>query len=140
MIKSFFAFAKLAALVVLSTLAMTMPAQAKSCTPGASAAFFQPIPTWYHYLELDENCEVKKFDIPGDINKVAIAVIEILLRVSGIIAFGYVVFGGFKYVLSRGNSSETAKARQTIIDAVIGIAITSIATVLVGFLGRALSQ
>lgn len=124
--------------------AMSVPggvayAQSNNCGPSG-LGLISSFPTWYKYLELDGNCEVQDFEVPGDIWKIALAVVEMLLRIAGMVATGYVVYAGFKYVMSRGNPQEAAKARQTIIDAVIGIAIASIATVLVSFIGRTLTR
>lgn len=126
--------------VVVSLSLMTVPVYA-ACGAGDGASFLTTFPTWYEYLTLDEaTCEVKDFNMPGDIWKIALALIEILLRVAGMVALAYTIWGGFRFVLSRGNPSEAAKARQTIIDALIGLAIASIATVLVAFLGKALAK
>ncbi len=117
----------------------TVPVRA-ACE-AADRSVFELIPTWYKYLDLDPaTCEFNSFSIPGDIWKIALAGVEIILRIAGLVATGFVIFAGFKYVLSRGNPAEAAKARQTIIDAVIGVAISSIATVLVAFLGRILTR
>ena len=105
----------------------------------ASAGPFEIFPRWYKYLTLDGECNVTDFQ-PGDVGLIAIAIIEILLRVAGFVAFIFVTYAGFKYVLSRGNPSEAAKARQTLIDAIIGIIIATSASVLVSFLGRTLSR
>jgi hypothetical protein len=118
--------------------AQTTSASACQTRAKDGMSFLFQFPTWYKYLELNSNCEVADFKVPGDIWLVAIAVVEILLRVAGLVAFGFTVWGGFKYVMSRGNPSEASKARQTIIDAIIGIAITTIATVLVAYIGKAL--
>lgn len=128
------------ATVALITTAATGPALAAGCGAGDGSSFLKLIPTWHEYLEKDANCEIADFQFPGDIWKVAIAVIDIILRFAGIIAFGFIVKAGFTYTLSRGNPQEAAKARQSIIDAAIGIAVTSVATLLVAFLGRALTK
>lgn len=110
------------------------------CHEASGAGVFDLIPTWHKYLDHGPNCEISDFAFPSDVWKVGLAIVEIVLRIAGMIAVGYVIWAGFKFVLSRGNPSEAAKARQTIIDAVIGAVIASLATVLVGFLGRALVQ
>ena len=118
------------------------PVVRAACDGGnanADSGAFEIFPRWYKYLDLDENCNVTEFN-PGDVGLVGIAVLEILLRVAGMVAFFYTVWAGFKYVMSRGNPSEAAKARQTLIDAIIGIAIASVASALVSFLGRTLAR
>lgn len=110
-----------------------------NCAPEGIGGFV--LPTWHKYLQTaGGTCEVTKFDVPGDIWKVALALVEIVLRVGGLVAMIFVIYGGFKYVLSKGNPSDAAKARQTIIDAAIGVGIASLATVLIAFLGKELTK
>jgi cbb3-type cytochrome oxidase subunit 3 len=128
------------ATVLLSGLVTAPVLAGDNCAPDGIGGF--AFPTWHKYLETSAPpaCEIESFEIPGDVWKVGLAVVEMVLRIAGLVAMIFVIYAGFKYVLSRGNPSEAAKARQTIIDAVIGIGIASIATVLVGFLGSRLTQ
>lgn len=135
------AIMKSLAVVATTSMLLTTPVHAAACGAGDGASFLKAFPTWYEYLELDPTtCEVKNFQMPGDLWKVGLAIVAILLRVAGMIAVGYTIYGGFKFVLSKGNPTEAAKARQTVIDAIIGMAIASIAIVFVGFLGRTLTR
>ncbi len=113
---------------------------------------------WYHFLpagEIDDGtyhhkCDVRCFNIvdtnppnscgqiKSDVPYVLIAVIDDLLRIAGLVAVGFVLFGAFKYVGSQGSPEGTAQAQSTVINALIGLAITSIAVVLVNFLGNSL--
>lgn len=120
----------------------TMPVRAgDNCAPSG-LGIFTTFPTWHKYLETSAppSCEIEDFQVPEDIWKIGLAVVEMVLRIAGIVATVFVIYAGFKYVMSRGNPQEAAKARQTIIDAVIGVAISSVATVLVAFLGSRLTQ
>ena len=110
-----------------------------NCGAGAGSSFFKLIPTWHQYLDKDANCDIDRFNIPGDLWKVGLAAVDIILRIAGVVAFVAIVKAGFAFVLSRGNPSEVAKARQSIIDALIGVAIASVATLLVAFLGNTLT-
>ena len=137
--------ALLAVMFSVLTLSAVMPAAhaLASCPTASDRSFFTLIPTWYEYLQTDEvdgSCVVSKFDIPGDVWKILLAVVDIILRIAGVVAVVFVIRAGFAYVLSRGNPSEAAKARQMIIDALIGVGIASIATVLVAFLGTVLTR
>lgn len=51
-------------------------------------------------------------------------VVELALAVAAGIAFIVLVLAGFKYVRSRGNASDTAKAKNAIIYSLIGLVIT----------------
>jgi hypothetical protein len=59
-------------------------------------------------------------------------ILQIVFGVLGAISVFFVVFGGFKFVLSNGDPSEAAKARQTIIYAVVGLVVAVLAEAIVG--------
>ena len=123
----------------------------RDCDPTLSDSnLFLGMPHWYEYLKKgkqlqESNGAVVSTCTPqltedgdgvlsiGDIWLIALAVVGILLRLAGIAAFFMVLFGGFKYITSQGNSDDTKSARQTIINAFIGIVITIIASVSVSF-------
>lgn len=53
--------------------------------------------------------------------------------IAGLLAVAFVAFGGLKYVLSNGDSNAVAQAKNTILYALIGLAVTILASVLVNF-------
>ena len=81
---------------------------ATACTPThGSGGGLLGFPTWYKYLggeEIADKCSVV-FDFPDDIGKILLAVVEILLRVAGMVAVGFVIYGGFQYMLSQGDKN-----------------------------------
>lgn len=99
------------------------------------------IPTWYKYLD-DEppggecNLSINSFE---DALPIGLALLEALLTVGGVVAVGMVFIGGFKYVLSQGEPDKAAGGRKTVINAVIGLIITILATRIVAFVGSRLS-
>lgn len=105
------------------------------------------IPTWYKYLEgaedpNDRTCRLMMdFDTNSANSLVSIgfAVVEIMLFVAGIVAVAFIVYGGFKYVISQGNPDSTKSAKDTILNAVIGLVIAILATAIVRFVGAELS-
>lgn len=60
-------------------------------------------------------------------------VINILLYIAGIIAVIYVVIAGFRYVTSNGDSGAITKAKNTVIYALIGLAVAVMAYAIVNF-------
>ncbi len=70
---------------------------------------------------------------PADSNTLQI-IINTVMAIAGAIAVLTVVIAGFRFVTSRGNPSETAKARNAIIFAVIGLAILILAFPIVNFI------
>lgn len=103
------------------------------------------LPTWYKYLVLAGKME----DVNGrcatvvdlevaDLALILLAVLDIVLRLAGLVAVAYVMFGGFKFITSQGDAEGIKKARQTITNALIGLVIALLATAFVGFIGTRL--
>lgn len=111
-----------------------------SCQPGAGGGFLS-MPTWYKYLQ--GTSEFGKctpvIDIehrPSDVAKIALAVLEIILRIAGIVAIVFVIWGGFIYLLSQGDPEKVKGARETIVHALVGMAIAVSATAIVNLIAR----
>jgi hypothetical protein len=60
-------------------------------------------------------------------------IINILSFVAGALAVFMVIFGGFKYITSAGESQKAASGRQTILYALIGIIVVVLARQLILF-------
>ncbi len=124
---------------------------------------FLGLPAWYEYLEVDPvTCSVNgphetvvddkstadtsddtshdRLVVSAIVTRVALAVIDILMRVGGMVAFGFLVYSGFKFTLSQGNSDQEKSARETAINAVIGMVITIFAIGIVTFIGNRISS
>lgn len=113
------------------------------CDPGGGGLL--GFPTWYQFLggETDSTgrCQpVVDLRNPTHIAAIGIAVLDILLRLAGILSVIFVIVGGFKFILSQGNPENAKGARNTIINALVGVAITTVATALVTFLGNAIGD
>jgi len=94
---------------------------------------FFSFPTWYEYLKPDPTTCAPTITGLNDVWLIVAAVIEILLRVGALAAIGLVIYGGFEYMTSRGEPEKTNQARQTIINALVGLVITVLAAVIVNF-------
>jgi hypothetical protein len=98
---------------------------------------------WYHYLQVTydattKSCDVQFTNVLGGhsgILLVLLAVVDDLLRIAGVVAIGFIVYAGARYIMSNGAPDETAKAQSTIINALIGLGIAMAAIGLVSFLG-----
>jgi hypothetical protein len=131
-------------LAVAQTLHHLLPLHtfAADCKPN-----FFGLPGWYEYMHMDSSCRVifnsapnggapTAADFFGAFVLIGLAIIDILLRIGGIVAVAFVIYGGIQYVTSEGESDRTAKARGTIINALIGMAICMISVALVAFVGK----
>lgn len=126
------------------------PVQAASCdlTPGGGAlsgGAFEITP-WYKYLDGDNasgKCRPAFPESDGsvDIAKsgalIGAAIIELLTRVAGLIAVGFVIYGAIQYITSQGEPEGLAHAKNTITNALIGFVIVMLAIAIVQFIGRA---
>ena len=67
----------------------------------------------------------------GTIGGTISAIILMFLSVVGLISVAYIIYGGFRYVTSGGNSETTAAAKKTIVNALIGLIIVILSYVMV---------
>jgi hypothetical protein len=118
-------------------LVSSMPFQlfAAACDKGKT---FFGLPVWYKYLPDDGadmfgSCNLK-IDNITQYALIGLALVEVLLRIGGIVAFGYIVWGGLQMVLSQGEPDKRVKAISTITNAVIGLVITLLAVGILSFI------
>lgn len=144
--------------IIMTLFTVTAPlavAHAAEGTCGKNRTLFG-LPTWYKYLQFDttnKNCDIefsgKVVNADGTVSSkfsfkdfylILFAVLEILLRLAGVIAVVFVTVGGFKYVVARGNPDNLVAARRTIINALIGVVIAILASEIVGFIAARLAE
>jgi hypothetical protein len=66
-------------------------------------------------------------------NGIIVKVTQILAVVAGITSIVFLVWGGFKYIKSNGDSSAVASAKSTIMAALIGLILSALAAPIVSF-------
>lgn len=131
----------LSALVIFSFGTVLVPRAASAATPELctkSPSGIEILPKWYKYLEVSSNgaiCDVTA-EFPGAIPAILLAVAEILLRIAGILAVVFVVYGGFQYLMSTGEPDKAKAARTTIINALVGLMIAILSTAIVNLVGN----
>jgi hypothetical protein len=116
---------------------------AEACNPGAGGNILS-FPTWYKYLGGEVRAGkctpvLNLTQNPQNVSKIVLALIEIALRIGGLVAVGFVIYGGFQFILSQGEPDKAASARRTIINALIGLIIAIMATVIVSFIAGSLT-
>ena len=106
---------------------------------------FLGFPKWYKYLPgVTTTVNNVKLCSPqltklSDIWLIVAAIIEVLVRVAGMAAVVFVIYGAISYITSQGEPDKTAKARDTIVNALIGLAIAITAASIIGYLAGHLS-
>lgn len=118
-------------------------AAADPCKPKLFG-IFEP---WYQYLTLNSapDCSVKSFTTleagqSSSFLLIGLAVLDDLIRIAALVAVGFVIYGGIQYVTSQGSPDATKKAQQTIINALVGVAIAVVAAAIVSFIGSKLGS
>ena len=114
-----------------------------ACTNTTS---FFAFPPWYKYIPdstTDEfgNC-VPTIDLSNGLEPlwgIGLAIVEILLRVAGFLAIFYIIFAGYVYIRSTGNSEMAANAQKKLVSAIVGLLIVLVAIALVTFIGNQLT-
>lgn len=95
--------------------------------------------TWYAGLHKVDGggCVIKSPSEAGGLQsfilKVVMNVADIIFMAVGYIAFFYVLYGGMQFIISQGNADKMAKARMTIMNALIGIVIAATSVIIVRF-------
>lgn len=150
---------------LLGGLQTVLPRTVHAAVADGCAKNFLGLPVWYKYMDVgpatdkqgavfvDANgnptdpCAIigpKKpsgdgIDWQAASGRIALAIVEILLRIGTLVSVGFVVYGGFRYITSQGEPDSTKSARQTIINSLIGLVITIIATGAVAFIANQLT-
>lgn len=131
----------MAAVVFFTGVTNPQPALAAQCSGGSLMGF----PSWYTYLECEtingKQTPMMEADrLLPNLLLIGMAIVELLLRISGILAIAYVTWGGIKYITSQGSPEGTKAARETITQALIGLVIILLATSLVATVARIVAK
>lgn len=80
----------------------------------------------------DVNCDTSDNATSG-IGKIAAQVVNIFSIIVGIVAVIMIIYGGFRYITSGGDSGSVGNAKNTLIYAIVGLIIVALAQVIVHF-------
>ena len=148
----------LASIILSCFLVFQAPKTYAAVDPACDkSSAFLGMPVWYKYLDVGpisttkngvtstDPCGIKGpldatggLDIQKAVPRIGLAIVEILLRIAGMVAVAFVIYGGFKYVTSQGEPEAYKNAQQTIINALIGVAIAILAVTIVNVAGGAI--
>ncbi len=115
------------------------------CDPAEGGYKFFRLTPWYQYLtgkydELGVCIPQIIVDDRNDIWLIVLAIIDSLLKVSALVAIGFVIYGGIQFTISQGEPDKTNEARNTIINALVGMVIALTAAMIVSFIGNRLTN
>lgn len=125
----------------LFSVATPQTSYAASC----GDAYFLTMPAWYNGLTQSSpaGCGIKappsdQAGLQNYIWTIVLNVIEILLHLVGYLTVGFIIFGGFKYMLAAGSPDAMSKAKTTIANAVIGLVLSILSIAIVNLVAGAL--
>lgn len=118
-------------------MATTQPVSAATCSHR-----FLTFPAWYRGLT-DGACNIKSPAKAGGVSNfiwtIALNIIEMVLQIIGYLAVGYIIWGGYRYIISAGSSDGMVKARKTITNAAIGLVISILSVMFVNVIAGSLT-
>ena len=79
------------------------------------------------------NCNPNGDEAETRVNDIVALIINILSWIVGVVSVIMVIFGGFKYITSGGDSNKVTSAKNTILYALIGLVVVVLAQVIVIF-------
>lgn len=91
------------------------------------------VPDLYDGLRASGSCEVVINEL-NDILKLVGNGISILMVVAGFVAVAFIIVGGFTYITSSGDPAGIKKAKETIINAVVGLVMAMVSFGVVKFI------
>ena len=136
--------------VATPTLALIQPAATASAACGDNRLL--GIPAWYRGLtkEITVNGQAEcvivspneaaggsgdtQTQVTNYVTKLVLNVVEMILVITGYIAAFFILYGGFTFITVGSTSQGVEKARHTILNAVIGLAIALGAIVIVNLI------
>lgn len=132
----------------------TIPQATASAAQCGDASFF--VPKWYDNMcpkgstdgsimspsEMGKSGQTSAQDTAGNLSKwlgtIAMNIVKIIMTIVGYVSLGFIIWGGFKYMINGDNSSGTVAARKTIQNAVIGLALSMLSIAIINFVTGAI--
>jgi hypothetical protein len=106
---------------------------------GACEHPFLGFPSWTRGLKVNPpGCTVADFAL-ADVWVVVLNVMEIMLRAGTLMAVGFIIYGGFKMIASQGQPDHIKSAKDTIVNAVVGLLISMFAATIVSVVAQRLA-
>lgn len=98
---------------------------------------------WHAGINKDPNtCAILNPQNDTEMNlmfwQIALNVLADMMVVVGYLAIGFLIYGGFLYMMSNGDSARINKGKSTIVSAIIGVAIAILAQLIVNVISEIL--
>jgi len=128
-----------------ATTSVAIPQTALAASSCSSTLL--TFPAWYQGLQRPD-CSIKSpsdFKTATDTSglstfiwKIVLNIVDLLLQVVGYVSVAFIMVGGFKFLTGTGTPDVVAKARTTILNAVIGLVISIFSVAIVNVVADSL--
>lgn len=107
-----------------STVAVALPQTSMAACSDRLLTF----PAWYKGLQ-NPDCSIKDpTSAPGGLSgfiwSIVLNIIEFGLQLVGYLSVGFIIAGGYRYMISAGSPDGMVRARKTIMNAIIGLVLS----------------
>lgn len=134
--------------VLTGTTGLALTQTTTTVAGPCSGASIAAIPPWYDGLcgsdkktvqspktlaTADDKTGVGKFA-----TIIAMNIVTILLYIVGYVSLAFIIWGGFKYMISGDSSNGTSAAKTTILNAIIGLVLSIMSIAIVKFIAGAI--
>ncbi len=132
-------------LVLIASFSLTAtPVSAAGCKDGEILG----IPTWHRGLDIDDkandDCKIKQvgtdIELFPFLTILVINIGDMAARAIGIASFLFIIVAGFRYVLAQAEEAKVAAAKKTLTNALIGLAISISAVVIINIIFGVFNQ
>ncbi|OGL30673.1 hypothetical protein A3F37_03555 [Candidatus Saccharibacteria bacterium RIFCSPHIGHO2_12_FULL_41_12] len=79
------------------------------------------------------NCADTTKDSSAKLDKLVTDIVNIFSVIVGVVAVIMIIYGGFRYIISGGDSSNVTNAKNTILYALVGLVVVALAQFIVKF-------
>ena len=119
---------------------------AADANPDECNAHILTFPAWYNNISTatDDGCELMS---PADFASgdtqeglkvfagiIALNILEIMIQLVAYICSGFIIYGGFRYMTSAGDSGGVASGKKTVLNAIIGLVLSIAAVIVISFI------
>lgn len=124
-------FLTLTSSLILLALPIAAPAVVSAASAGCKSNITQNIAQGASSTGSDVNCESN--DSTNNIGNLAKNIVNIFSFIVGAVAVLMIIYGGFRYITSGGDSGSVGNAKNTLIYAIVGLIIVALAQIIVQF-------
>jgi hypothetical protein len=124
---------RIIAVAMLAFVPVLVPAAAYAATSTTSPDITNNLCSSADTLQVDGGGNCDTANAANQANNIIATVINIFSVVVGVVAVIMIIYGGFRYITSGGDSGKITSAKNTIIYALIGLVVVALSQFIVKF-------